>query len=137
MGQYSQAVYATLHKGMKTVHADLKTEKGHAILNKELARAQVLLTSFRPSAFERLNLGWKKLHKAHPHLSQIAIVGASGERAEEPGHDLTRGRRGRGRQNQSGRRRQRHQPVTGGARHAGIRKRQATQEARPQGARHL
>ena len=89
MGQYSKAVYATLHKGMKIVHADLKTEKGHAILNKELARAQVLLTSFRPSAIERLNLGWKKLHKAHPHLSQIAIVGASGERAEEPGHDLT------------------------------------------------
>ena len=49
----------------------------------------MLLSSFRPSALEKLGLGWKALHKRHPALSHVAIVGAPGARAEEPGHDLT------------------------------------------------
>lgn len=89
MGQYNQTAYSTLHQGMRIVHADLKSEKGQKLLAKELAKAHVLLTSFRPSAMARLGLTWKTLHKAFPALSQVAIVGAPGERAEEPGHDLT------------------------------------------------
>ncbi len=89
MGQYNQTAYSTLHKGMRIVFADLKSEKGQKILAKELSKAHVLLTSFRPSAMARLGLTWKALHKACPNLSQVAIVGAPGERAEEPGHDLT------------------------------------------------
>jgi hypothetical protein len=34
-------------------------------------------------------MGWKQLHRLYPALSQVAIVGAPGARAEEPGHDLT------------------------------------------------
>ena len=47
------------------------------------------MTSFRPSALAKLGLGWKALHKAYLQLSVVAIVGAPGARAEEPGHDLT------------------------------------------------
>ncbi len=89
MGQYNPPAYATLHDGIKVVRIDLKTEQGQAALHKELARTDLLLTSFRPSALIKLGLGWKALHKAHPQLSVVAIVGAPGERAEEPGHDLT------------------------------------------------
>jgi len=89
MGQYSPEAYATLHEGIKTVALDLKSEQGQARLHKALARTDVLLTSFRPSALHKLGLGWKALHKAHPALSVVAIVGAPGVRAEEPGHDLT------------------------------------------------
>lgn len=89
MGQYSPEAYTTLHEGIKTVTIDLKSEQGQARLHKELARTDVLLTSFRPSALRKLGLGWKALHKASPQLSVVAIVGAPGERAEEPGHDLT------------------------------------------------
>jgi alpha-methylacyl-CoA racemase len=71
------------------VTIDLKTEKGQQRLHKELARTDVLLTSFRPSALNKLGLSWKSLHKAYPALSVVAIVGAPGARAEEPGHDLT------------------------------------------------
>jgi alpha-methylacyl-CoA racemase len=49
----------------------------------------VLLTSFRPSAFKKLGIAWETLHQRYPALSQVAIVGSPGERAEEPGHDLT------------------------------------------------
>lgn len=89
MGAYRQGAYGQLHEGVKVLSADLKTETGQKLLHRELAKTDVLLTSFRPSALEKLQIGWKKLHKLYPGLSQVAIVGAPGERAEEPGHDLT------------------------------------------------
>ncbi|WP_439589453.1 CoA transferase [Hydrogenophaga sp.] len=89
MGQYNKTAYSTLHEGIKVVSWDLKAERGQAALHKELARTDVLLTSFRPSALAKLGLGWKALHARHPALSVVAIVGAPAERAEEPGHDLT------------------------------------------------
>ncbi len=89
MHHYNGAAYAQMHDGVKVLEADLKTESGQKILQRELAKTDVLLTSFRPSALEKLGLGWKQLHGAYPNLSQVAIVGAAGARAEEPGHDLT------------------------------------------------
>ncbi|WP_374406795.1 CoA transferase [Hydrogenophaga sp.] len=89
MGQYNRDAYDTLHTGIKVLTLDLKTEKGQQRLHKELTRTDLLLTSFRPSALAKLGLSWKTLHKAYPQLSLVAIVGAPGARAEEPGHDLT------------------------------------------------
>lgn len=89
MGMSSRATYDLMHHGMRVVSADLKTEAGQKTIHRELAKADVLLTSFRPSALVKLKLEWKDLRKHYPGLSQVAIVGAPGERAEEPGHDLT------------------------------------------------
>ena len=89
MRQYQPQAYADLHAGVRVISADLKNEKGQAVLQRELAKADVLLTSFRPSALQRLGLNWKTLHKQYPALSQVAIVGGPGAQAETPGHDLT------------------------------------------------
>jgi crotonobetainyl-CoA:carnitine CoA-transferase CaiB-like acyl-CoA transferase len=89
MGRYEQQAYAQLHEGVKVLAADLKTGEGQKILHQELAKADVLLTSFRPSALDKLGIGWNKLHRRYPGLSHVAIVGAPAPRAEEPGHDLT------------------------------------------------
>jgi len=89
MRQYSPAAYAELHTGITLLQADLKSSAGQALLQRELAGADVLITSFRPSALAKLGLTWHALHQQHPHLSQIAIIGAPGDRAEEAGHDLT------------------------------------------------
>jgi alpha-methylacyl-CoA racemase len=89
MGLYNRTAYAALHEGVKVEVADLKTEAGQQHLHRVLEETDVLLTSFRPSALAKLGLGWEALHARHPKLSQVAIVGAPGERAEEPGHDLT------------------------------------------------
>ena len=89
MGQYNPAAYRLLHDGVRVGVADLKTSRGQASLHRELAKTDVLLTSFRPSALSKLGLDWKLLHRQYPALSQVAIVGAPGTRAEEPGHDLT------------------------------------------------
>jgi len=89
MGMYNRSAYDTLHQGVRVAVADLKTEAGQRILHRELAKTDVLLTSFRPSALKKLGLNWKMLHQRYPNLSQVAIVGAPGARAEAPGHDLT------------------------------------------------
>ncbi len=89
MAWYNRVAYDQMHEGVRVAVVDLKTEKGQQALHRELAKADVLLTSFRPSALRKLGLAWKPLHKRYPTLSQVAIVGAPGERAEEPGHDLT------------------------------------------------
>lgn len=89
MHTYSPVAYDDMHAGIKVVTLDLKQATGQRALHRELARTDVLLTSFRPSALNKLGLNWKALHTAHPRLCLVSIVGAPGARAEEPGHDLT------------------------------------------------
>ena len=89
MATYSPAAYADLHDGIRVLQANLKTDAGQAALHDELAQADVLISSFRPSALDKLGLGWPALAARYPRLSLVRIVGAPGERAEEPGHDLT------------------------------------------------
>lgn len=89
MGVYQPAAYQVMHQGVKVLHADLKSPQGQAALHRQLAKTDVLITSFRPSALRKLGLGWATLHKQYPALCCVSIVGAAGERAEEPGHDLT------------------------------------------------
>ncbi len=89
MDFYSRGAYDTLHQGVKVVRADLRSDAGQKAVHKLLSRADVLLTSFRPSALVKLGMDWATLRKAWPSLSQVDIVGAAGARAEEPGHDLT------------------------------------------------
>jgi len=89
MSAYSRAAYDALHTGIRVLAADLKTTAGQRTLERELAKADVLLTSFRPSALAKLGLGWPGLRQTYPALSLVAIVGAPGPQSELPGHDLT------------------------------------------------
>ena len=89
MKAYTHTGYSFLHQGIEELSLDLKSERGRAALHRRLARADLLLTSFRPSALSKLGLGWKALHPMHPQLSLVQIVGAPGPLAEVPGHDLT------------------------------------------------
>ena len=89
MGLYAPHAYAQLHAGVKVVQADLKSDKGQARLHALLSKADVLITSFRPSALKKLGMDWATLHAKFPALIQVSIVGAKGPGAEIPGHDLT------------------------------------------------
>ncbi len=92
---YNPVAYAQMHAGVRVLALDLKTAQGQSRLGLELDRADVLLTSFRPSALKRLGLDWQTLRKRYPKLWQVAIVGAIGQTAqgtdaaEVAGHDLT------------------------------------------------
>lgn len=89
MRQYCPPAYTAMHAGVQVSVADLKTPAGQQALHQVLAHTDVLLTSFRPAALHKLGLGWAVLQAQYPQLSQVAIVGAAGARANEAGHDLT------------------------------------------------
>jgi alpha-methylacyl-CoA racemase len=84
------AWYESLCKGQTVLRLDLKkTSDGRAKLNELLARADLLLASFRPSALQRLGLDWESLHVRHPKLCFVGIVGYPAPLHERTGHDLT------------------------------------------------
>ncbi len=89
MARYSPPAYAAMHEGLAVQTADLKQPDGQQTVHSLLAQTDVLLTSFRPSALNKLGLSWRTLSAAHPMLSVVTIVGAPAARAEEAGHDLT------------------------------------------------
>ncbi|MDM7455937.1 MAG: CaiB/BaiF CoA-transferase family protein [Tepidimonas sp.] len=89
MRGYCEAAYAQMHRGVRITVLDLKTPAGQRRLQRVLAGADVLLTSFRPSALAKLGLDVATLQARHPRLCIVRIFGAAGARAEEAGHDLT------------------------------------------------
>jgi alpha-methylacyl-CoA racemase len=83
------AWYATLHAGQEVIRLNLKHEADRAQLDPLLAAADLLITASRPAGLARLGLAWDDLHRAHPNLCQVAIVGHSAPEVDRPGHDLT------------------------------------------------
>jgi alpha-methylacyl-CoA racemase len=80
------AWYAQLTRGLDVRRADLRTSG--AWLGDLLGEADVLVTSMRPGALERLELGWERVHADYPRLCHVAIFG-EGAHDDRPGHDLT------------------------------------------------
>lgn len=89
MEQYARAYFDELHVGQEVVRVDLKDPAGRAQVDGYLAKADIFLTSSRPSALRRLGLDFASVHERHPQVCQVDIVGYPGEAAETPGHDLT------------------------------------------------
>ncbi|TAM65568.1 CoA transferase [Mycobacterium sp.] len=76
--------YAQLIMRQTVVALDIKSDR--AKLDDLLADADLLITSMRPSALDRLGLACP--HQTFPQLSLIEIVGHDGDATEVPGHDL-------------------------------------------------
>lgn len=87
LGLVAPGWYAELHEQVDVVPLDLKQSDQRATLDELLADADVLITAQRPSALARLGLD--RLEQQFPRLVHVEIVGYDGDRAEEPGHDLT------------------------------------------------
>lgn len=81
--------YESLCQGQTVIRLDLKDPAGRGQLDGMLAKADLLLASFRPSALQRLGLDWKSLHARHPRLCFVGIIGYPPPQEERTGHDLT------------------------------------------------
>ncbi|MBO1768292.1 CoA transferase [Allobranchiibius sp. GilTou38] len=84
-----RSYYDELVAGQDLVQLDLKREAGRASLWQLLDDADLLLTSSRPRALERLGLDRQSVRSRMPRLSYVAIVGDPGAAGDLPGHDLT------------------------------------------------
>ena len=81
--------YDVLTRNQTVVALDLKHEDDRRKLDTYLEQAGLLLTSFRPSALQRLGLDWESLHARHPRLCVLNMIGYPPPNEEIPGHDLT------------------------------------------------
>jgi alpha-methylacyl-CoA racemase len=85
----SQQWYELLIQDMKTLRLDLKDPNEYLLLEQQLSDTDILLTSMRPAALERLGLGWQDLHGRFPRLCHVAFTGYPEPHENRPGHDLT------------------------------------------------
>jgi alpha-methylacyl-CoA racemase len=83
------AWYAALCAGIEVLRLDLKSNEGRRRLDDLLSRADVLVTASRPDSLQRLGLSWPDLHRRHPALCHVAIVGYVPPRQDVAGHDVT------------------------------------------------
>jgi len=78
------------NRGKRSVCIDLKRPEGQDLLRRLVAGADVLVESFRPGVMGRLGLDSAQALDLNPRLVWVSIsaYGATGDRAQAPGHDL-------------------------------------------------
>ncbi|MGH7803564.1 MAG: CaiB/BaiF CoA transferase family protein, partial [Candidatus Binatia bacterium] len=81
--------FLAMNRGKRSVTADLKHERGKEVVHRLLARADVLLTNFRPGVLERLGFGYEALAAKNPRLVYAAASswGPIGPWARRPSRD--------------------------------------------------
>lgn len=89
LASFAPIAFDELHRGISRHVLDLKHEESRHTLDTLLGEADVLITSFRPSALQRLGVDRATLHARFPALAIVNIMGERGVNAEQPGHDLT------------------------------------------------
>jgi len=79
------------NRGKKSVAIDMKTAEGRELFLKLIETADVFLTSVRPAALARLNLGIDILRKRNPKIiyAHGNGLGFKGEEADRPGYDAS------------------------------------------------
>jgi alpha-methylacyl-CoA racemase len=85
----SREWYEELIKGMTVFRGDLHVASERRRLDNVLAASNLLLTSIRPNALNRLGLLWDDLHARYSQLCHVAIIGEAPPNENRAGHDLT------------------------------------------------
>jgi formyl-CoA transferase/CoA:oxalate CoA-transferase len=83
------AYYLSINRNKESVTLDFKHPQGGEVLDRLVARADVLVENFKPGTMERAGFGWDALHPRHPRLvfASISGYGQSGPRSNEAGYD--------------------------------------------------
>lgn len=83
------AAWPALARGKRSVELDLRDQAGRDVLHGLIARADVLVTTFRPRTTERLGLTPAELARLNPRLVSAAITGwgSSGPWADLKGYE--------------------------------------------------
>ena len=87
----TSSLAALLLAGVESVALDLKRPAAREVLHRLLARADVLLDTFRPGTLARLDLAPEELAQRYPRLVHCSLTGwgETGPYAARAGHDLT------------------------------------------------
>src|SRR4051794_27803449 len=84
------AYYLCVNRNKRSVAADLKSDKGCALVRRLAADADVLVENFAPGTLERAGLRYDELAATNPRLVWCTITGygSDGPEAGRPGYDF-------------------------------------------------
>ena len=83
------AYFLSINRNKESVTLDFKQPEGRAVLDRLIAKSDVLVENFRPGTLARLGLDYQTLAAKHPRLIYCSIsgFGHTGPRSKEPGYD--------------------------------------------------
>ena len=83
------AYFLSINRNKESVTLDFKHPKGRTVLDRLIAKADVVVENFRPGTLERLKLDYASLSAKHPRLvyASISGFGHTGSRSREAGYD--------------------------------------------------
>ncbi|MFE2884932.1 CaiB/BaiF CoA transferase family protein [Streptomyces sp. NPDC059272] len=85
--QVSDAYFASLNRGKRSIRLDLTTDDGQARLGQLVAEADALLVNLKPSAIHRLGLTYDALRKWNDRIVCVALTGYGLDAGDEPAFD--------------------------------------------------
>src|SRR4029453_5740982 len=83
------ATFMGVNRSKRSLAVDMKHDEGRAVVERLIARADVLVQSLRAGAIEELGLGWARAHEINPRLVYCSVTafGTEGPLSERPGYD--------------------------------------------------
>ena len=83
------AYFLSINRNKESVTLDFKNPEGRAILDRLIAKSDVIVENFRPGTLARIGLDYASLAPKHPKLIMCSIsgFGQTGPRAHEAGYD--------------------------------------------------
>src|SRR5207244_2352471 len=87
--QGESAYFLSINRNKESVALDFKHPDGRAIVDRLLAKSDVLVENFRPGTLDKLGLDYASLADRYPRLVYCSVsgFGQSGPRRREPGYD--------------------------------------------------
>jgi crotonobetainyl-CoA:carnitine CoA-transferase CaiB-like acyl-CoA transferase len=87
---YVPVQFNTENRNKRSISLDLKKQESHAVVEKLIRQADVVLEGFRPGVAKRLAIDYETLRKHNPKLIYCSIsgYGQTGPWRERPGHDV-------------------------------------------------
>ncbi|MGB8956972.1 MAG: CaiB/BaiF CoA-transferase family protein [Tumebacillaceae bacterium] len=84
------AVYLACNHGKKSLFVDLKQEAGLHLVHELMARADVVIESFRPGVADQIGIGYQKARELNPQIVYCSLsgYGQSGTMQRFGGHDI-------------------------------------------------
>ncbi|MGH2626567.1 MAG: CaiB/BaiF CoA transferase family protein [Anaerolineales bacterium] len=88
--QGESTYFLSVNRNKESLTLNLKDARGREILERLLARADVLVENFRPGIMDRLGFGYAEVHERHPGLvyASISGFGQDGPLRERVAYDL-------------------------------------------------
>jgi formyl-CoA transferase/CoA:oxalate CoA-transferase len=83
------AYFLSINRNKESVTLDFKKPEGRAILDRLIAKSDVLVENFRPGTLDKLALDFNALSAHHPRLVYCSVsgFGHTGPRRHQPGYD--------------------------------------------------